>query len=96
MIVDLIKNDQYYYGFHISDLTFTQLKRAIEFQERVEPWLTENLGKFGEEWFVEIDKDNNSLRVKFKDNETETWFKLAWIYGAKEDYEANKNKNNTP
>ena len=75
------------YGFPSSDLSYNQTQIAYLFSKSVEPWLNDNLGKFGEEWFVEIDKEHDSLRLQFKNNETETWFKFAWIYGAKEDFE---------
>lgn len=75
------------YGLSSEDLSYNQRMVARLFSERVEPWLNENLGRFGEEWFVEIDKEHDSLRLQFNDIETETWFKLAWIHGAKEEEE---------
>lgn len=74
-----LANDGKIYGIPISELTYNQGKRVFEFSTKTQPWLEENIGKFGEEWFVEIDKEYDSLRLQFKDGETAAYFKLAWM-----------------
>jgi len=75
------------YGIPITNMSDQQIYKAMNFSMTVEPWLNANIGEFGKDWFVELDKEFNSLRLYFKDNETEVYFKLAWLHGAKEDYE---------
>jgi len=83
----------YYYGFPENSLTMAQLIKVIRFQQFVEPWLTEHLSKFGEKWTVVIDKEANSFRLVFDNIEDEVWFKLAWMHGAKLDFETIGDKN---
>lgn len=71
------------YGVDVSLLSWIQKNRVHDFARDVEPWLLEHIGNFGVEWFVEVDKDADSLRLTFKDQETETYFMLAWMHGAK-------------
>ena len=85
--------DKEFYGIPTGSLSLTQLIKIAKFQNTVEPWLLDNLGKFGEQWTVEIDMEFDSLRLQFNDVETETWFKLAWLQGGKIEYE-DKYKNN--
>lgn len=73
------------YGVDIDLLSYRQKNRVYEFARDVEPWLVANIGDFGVEWFVEVDKAEDSLRLTFKDQETETYFHLAWMHGARND-----------
>jgi hypothetical protein len=76
-----------YYGYPEDKLTLNQIIKAIRFSQTVEPWLEENIGQLGVKWFVEVDKEADSLRLRFADNETEIWFQFAWLEGAKKDYD---------
>lgn len=67
------------YGIPIEELSYNQAKAAYKFAIKTQPWLEENIGKLGVDWFVEIDREFDSLRLQFKDEETETYFKLAWM-----------------
>lgn len=67
------------YGIPVEELSYNQAKLAIRFAAKTEPWLNENIGSFGKDWFVEQDKQYDSLRLNFKDEETEMYFKLAWM-----------------
>lgn len=80
-------NEIKYYGYPESALTIGQIRKAIQFAETVEPWLILNVGDFGSRWFVELDYVADSLRVIFADDTDEAYFKLAWLQGAKLDYE---------
>ena len=73
------------YGVDIESLSFRQKGRVHDFARDVEPWLLANIGEFGVDWFVEVDNAEDSLRLTFKDQETETYFNLAWMHGAKND-----------
>jgi hypothetical protein len=75
--------DNTIYNLDINSLSWTQKNRVHGFVREVEPWLLDHIGDFGVDWFVEIDKDADSLRLTFKDQETETYFTLAWMHGAK-------------
>lgn len=75
--------DEVAYSIAIDDLTWLQQSRMLEFARSVEPWLLDNIGEFGVDWFVEVDDVMDSLRLTFKDQETETYFTLAWMHGAK-------------
>jgi hypothetical protein len=75
--------DDAVYGIPIDSLSTMQKTRVMNFASDVEPWLLSNIGDFGVDWFVEIDKQADSLRLTFKDQETETYFTLAWMHGAK-------------
>ena len=75
--------DDAVYGIPIDSLSTMQKTRVMNFVSDVEPWLLSNIGDFGVDWFVEIDKQADSLRLTFKDQETETYFTLAWMHGAK-------------
>lgn len=74
-----IADDGKIYGIPIEDLSYNQAKVAIIFAKKTEPWLLENIGNFGKDWFVEQDKAYDSLRLVFKDEQTEMYFKLAWM-----------------
>jgi hypothetical protein len=76
------KSDEIY-GIPIEQLSWLQRQKAHEFVKYVEPWLLDHLGNYGIDWHVEIDKDADSFRLQFKDQETETYFMLAWMHGAK-------------
>lgn len=67
------------YGIPVEELSYNQAKLAIRFASNTEQWLLENIGSFGKDWFVEQDKEFDSLRLKFKDEQTEMYFKLAWM-----------------
>lgn len=67
------------YGYPIKELSYKQLKTAMKFKITVEPWLIDNVGEFNKDWFVEIDKSYDDLRLQFPDPDTETWFHLAWM-----------------
>ena len=67
------------YGYKIDELSYKQVMSALKFQTTVEPWLNENVGEFNKDWFVEIDKSHNDLRLQFSDPDTQTWFSLAWM-----------------
>ena len=67
------------YGIPVEEMSYKQAQAAWKFAMKTQPWLEENIGKFGEDWFVEIDKEFDSLRLQFKDTETEAYFKLAWM-----------------
>lgn len=71
------------YGILEKNMSWRQKLKALEFARDVEPWLLAHLGEFGVDWFVENDDDADSLRLTFKDQETETYFMLAWMHGAK-------------
>jgi len=51
------------------------------FNQLTQPWLEANIGAFGVEWFVELDKEEDSFRLLFKNNTDEVTFKLAWMQG---------------
>ncbi len=74
-----ISDDGKIYGIPVEDLSYNQAKVAIRFAMTTEPWLIENIGKFGKDWFVEQDHSHDSLRLQFKDDQTEMYFKLAWM-----------------
>lgn len=67
------------YGYKVDELSYKQVKSALKFKNTVEPWLNDNIGEFGKEWFVELDKSSDDFRLQFPDQETETWFTLAWM-----------------
>lgn len=69
------------YGIDLDSLTWTQKRRVHDFAKDVEPWLLDHIGDFGVDWFVDVDKEFDSLRLTFKDQETETYFTLAWMHG---------------
>lgn len=69
------------YGIDLDSLTWTQKMRVHDFAKDVEPWLLDHIGDFGVDWFVDVDKEFDSLRLTFKDQETETYFTLAWMHG---------------
>ncbi len=71
------------YGIPIEQLSWFQRQKAQDFIKHVEPWLLDHLGIYGVDWHVELDKDADSFRLQFKDQETETYFMLAWMHGAK-------------
>ena len=71
------------YGIPIEQLSWAQRFKAHSFVRDVEPWLLDHLGEYGVDWYVEVDNDADSLRLQFKDQETETYFALAWTHGAK-------------
>jgi hypothetical protein len=71
-----------YYGYPETQLTMQQIRRAISFNLLTQPWLEANIGTFGNEWFVELDKEADSLRILFKEETDEVTFKLAWMQGA--------------
>ena len=71
--------NNFIYGIPKQDLSYRQFKFATMFAVKVEPWLNENIGVFNVDWFVEADKSADSLRLQFKDDSTETYFKLAWM-----------------
>jgi hypothetical protein len=58
-----------------------QIMKAIKFNLRTQPWLEENIGEFGIDWFVQLDKEEDSLRLLFKNETDEVTFKLAWMQG---------------
>lgn len=74
-----------YYGIPVDEMSFKQLRSAAKFAATVEPWLIENIGEFGKEWTVVLDRAYDDFRLQFPDKETETWFWLAWMHGARED-----------
>jgi hypothetical protein len=76
-----------YYGYPEHILTPKQIIKAVRFSLTVEPWLENNIGPMGIKWFVQLDYKSDSLRLLFADTETEVWFKLAWMQGAKKDYD---------
>lgn len=84
-IAELGKIPATYFGIHESELSYRQLWLAIEFIKKTQPWLEENIGDFNKDWFVEIDNSVDSLRLSFKDDETETYFKLSWMQMNHED-----------
>jgi hypothetical protein len=67
------------YGIPVEHLSYNQAKLAIHFAAKTEPWLLENIGEFGKDWFVSQDLAYDSLRLSFKDEQTEMYFKLAWM-----------------
>ena len=69
------------YNIDFDSLSWKQKLRVHDFAKEVEPWLLDNIGKFGVNWFVEVDNSEDSLRLTFKDQETETYFMLAWMQG---------------
>lgn len=71
------------YNIGFDSLSWKQKLRVHDFAKDVEPWLLDNIGKFDVDWFVEVDNYEDSLRLTFKDQETETYFTLAWMHGAK-------------
>ena len=75
---DLAKDGKVY-GIAVGDLSYKQGMAVIRFAATTHEWLEGNIGEFGKEWFVELDREFDSLRLKFKDSETETYFKLAWM-----------------
>lgn len=77
--LEAIAQDGKVYGIPIEELSYRQARLAIDFSINTHPWLLENIGEFGTDWFVEPDKEYDSLRLQFKDSETETYFKLAWM-----------------
>lgn len=74
-----VTKDGKMYGIPIEELSYKQARAAYVFAIKTQPWLEENIGKLGVEWFVEVDREFDSLRLQFKDEETETYFKLAWM-----------------
>ena len=74
-----------FFGFAIADLSDRQIQLAIDFIKKTQPWLEANIGNLNEEWFVDVDKDANSLRLTFKNDELETYFKLSWMQMNHED-----------
>lgn len=74
-----------YYGFAADSLSYRQIQMAIGFMEKTQPWLEANIGEFNKDWFVDIDNQENSFRLTFKDDETETYFKLSWMQMNHED-----------
>jgi hypothetical protein len=73
------------YGYLVTNLSYKQIRSAMKFKTTVEPWLNENIGEFDKDWFVEIDKSYDDLRLQFPDPDTETWFNLAWMQRSRED-----------
>lgn len=67
------------YGIPVEDLSYNQAKAVYSFAMKTQPWLESNIGEFGKEWFVEVDREFDSLRLQFKDPEIEAYFKLAWM-----------------
>lgn len=78
-ILKSISKDNKIYGIPLDDLSYQQSKRTIEFALKVQPWLEENIGTFGQKWTVELDKTHDSLRLIFINESDETYFKLAWM-----------------
>jgi hypothetical protein len=67
------------FGIPAEEFSYRQGRLAWEFSTKTQPWIEENIGKLGEDWFVEIDREADSLRLSFKDDETEVYFKLSWM-----------------
>lgn len=74
-----------FFGFAIAELTDRQIQLSIEFTKTTQPWLEANIGEFNQDWFVDVDKNANSLRLTFKNDELETYFKLSWMQMNHED-----------
>jgi hypothetical protein len=75
------KNDLWF-GFRGEDLSFTQKKRAMDFDEYLTEWMLDNVGAYGEEWWAELDKEKDSLRAVFRDPSMESWVLLKWCDNA--------------
>ena len=78
-IIKKISTNERIYDIPITELSYNQGKLIYEFAKKTQPWLEENIGEFGKDWFVEIDREYDSLRLKFNDIQSETFFKLAFM-----------------
>ena len=67
------------FGIPAEEFSYRQGRLAYEFSKKTQPWIEEHIGKLGEDWFVELDREADSLRLSFKDDETEVYFKLSWM-----------------
>ena len=67
------------FGIPAEEFSYRQGRLAWEFSTKTQPWIEANIGKLGEDWCVEIDREADSLRLSFKDDETEVYFKLSWM-----------------
>lgn len=67
------------YGIPISEVSYKQAMKAINFATKVQPWLEENIGEFDKEWAVVPDKQYDSFRIVFATDELEMYFQLAWV-----------------
>lgn len=77
--IDELARDGKVYGIPITELSYNQGMAVVRFAASTQQWLEGNIGRFGEEWFVEIDREFDSLRLQFRDAELEAYFKLAWM-----------------
>ena len=77
--MNTLQQHQSFIGIPAEEFSYRQGRLAWEFSTKTQPWIEENIGKLGEDWFVEIDREADSLRLSFKDDETEVYFKLSWM-----------------
>ena len=76
ILIDLEKDQ--WFGFHGNELSHRQKLNATRFDEQLSRWLLDNVGEFGKDWWAEIDKEVDSMRVAFKDPSMETWVSMVW------------------
>ena len=67
-----------WFGFPGNELSYRQKLNAAMFDEQLSRWLLDNVGEFGKDWWAEIDKEFDSMRVAFKDPSMETWVSMVW------------------
>jgi hypothetical protein len=77
--MNTLRQHQSFFGIPAEEFSHRQGTLAYEFSKKTQPWIEEHIGKFGEDWFVELDREADSLRLSFKDDETEVYFKLSWM-----------------
>jgi hypothetical protein len=67
-----------WFGLPGHDLSLRMKFLSYDFDRNLSAWLLENVGALGEDWWVEIDREANSLRAVFRDLDVESWVTLAW------------------
>lgn len=76
ILIDLEKD--LWFGLPGSVLSYRQKINAVMFDGELSQWLLDNVGKFGREWWVDMDNEHDSLRAVFKDPAMETWVMMKW------------------
>lgn len=67
-----------WFGFRGDELSIRQKVTAELFDEQRSQWFIDNVGKFGKDWWAELDDQHDSIRAVFKDPSMETWVAMTW------------------
>jgi hypothetical protein len=74
-----------WFGLPGTELSWRMKKLSYDFDATLSRWLLDNVGPLGDDWWVEIDREADSLRANFKDPTIETWVAMKWCDNAEKD-----------